>query len=202
MIGPRFPAAVLAAILVASIFLSGCTGSGGGSQPPASTVTAPVQGTATTLPETTPTGIPYTPPTTPVWVPGTVVQGEGTILIQGDVTGLKSARGNFIEEVRFTVIRAPRAESVTFEVPNTQIVFTKYGVQFGTNYEILSGDRNGDHILDEGEAFLVRVFIQPPNELYPGQTFIMAIKTPYPQVTVTAEAPPVITNTVVLATAP
>jgi len=102
------------------------------------------------------------------------------------------------------VVKAPRAEPVTFEIPNTQIIFTRNGEEFGTNYQILSGDENGDQILGEGEDFLVRVPLPPQDRLYPGQKFTLAIKNPPSrQVTVTAEVPPVLTGEpVVLARSP
>jgi hypothetical protein len=108
--------------------------------------------------------------------------------------GLRSAGGAFIDEIRFQAVKAPRAETVTFEVPNTQIVFSKSGVEFAVNYFPLSGDVNGDRILDEGEIFLVSIPLQPPNVIYRNQAFTMAIKTPpYQPVLVSAAAPPVLT---------
>jgi hypothetical protein len=136
-------------------------------------------------------------------MPGTVAQSGTAVLITGDIVGLKSARGPFIDAIQFTVVKAPRVDPVTFDIPNTQIIFTKSGKQFGSNYQILSGDENGDHILDEGESFVVLVHILPPYEIYAGQNFIMASQTPPTQVIVTAEAPPVLTDQpMVLATAP
>jgi hypothetical protein len=208
MIRLRSFAAVLAALVACSILASGCTGENGRNQPPASILTIPPT-RATPVPQTPApvqtgtTANPVTPGVTPPWTPGTVAQTGAAILIQGDITGLKSARGNFIDEIRITVVKAPRAEPVTFEIPNTQIIFTKYGVQFGVNYLILSGDVNGNQILEEGETFKIKVPIQPPYEIYPGQAFTMTIKNPpQPEVTVTAGAPPVLANTVVLARAP
>jgi hypothetical protein len=209
MVQRRSLAAVLAALMISSILFSGCTGQKGESQPPASTVTIPTTRPATPVPmATTPvlpgtTTIPFTPGPTPAWTPGTVAQGGAGILIRGDVTGLKSARGNFIDEIRFTVVKAPRAEPVTFEIPNTQIIFTKFGQQFGTNYLIIGRDNdNGDFILDDGESFDISVAIPPPDEIYPGQKFTMAIRTPQPKVTVTTEAPPVLGDSNILARAP
>ena len=209
MVRPAFLFMALAALLVSLILASGCAGQKEESQPPASTYTISTTRPAVPVPETsTPvqpgtTTNPPTPGGTPVWTPGTVTQAGAAIFIQGDVIGLKPARGNFIDEIRFTVVKAPRAESVTFEVPNTQIIFTKFGEQFGTNYQILSGDENGDHILDEGETFVVQISILPPYEVYAGQKFTMAIKNPpQPQVTVTTEAPPVLEDSNILARAP
>jgi hypothetical protein len=208
MAGSRFLAAVLAAALVCSIVVSGCTGQPGMSQPPASTVTIPTRRPTTPVPVTqTPiqtgmTTILVTQSVTPVWTPGTVTQAGSAILIQGDVTGLRSERGNFIDAIQFTVVKAPRAEPVTFEIPNTQIILTEYGEQFGTNYQILSGDVNGNHILGDGERFVVQVPIPAPHEIYAGQKFTMAIQNPpQPQVIVTAGAPPILTGSMVLASA-
>jgi hypothetical protein len=209
MVQRRSLAAVLAALMISSILFSGCTGQKGESQPPASTLTiattrppTPVHETITPVQPGTTTNLP-TPGVTPGWTPGTVAQGGAGILIRGDVTGLKSTRGNFIDEIRFTVVKAPRVESVTFEIPNTQIIFTKFGQQFGTNYQIIGRKNdNGDFFLDEGESFDISVPIQAPYEIYPGQKFTMAIRTPQPQVTVTAEAPPVLRDSNILARAP
>jgi hypothetical protein len=134
------------------------------------------------------------------------MQAGSSILIKGDVKGYRSAAGNFIDEIRFSVVKAPRAEDVTFEIPNTQIIFTKGGQQFGTNYQILSGDVNGNRILEEGETFLVSIPLSPEgpqNAIYPGQMFTMTIQNPpQPRVTVTARAPQAITvEPMVLATA-
>ena len=102
--------------------------------------------------------------------------------------------------------KAPRAEPVTFEVPNTQIIFSKGGQQFGVNYLILSGDVNGNRILEDGETFEVSIPFtseSPQYEIYAGQKFTMAIKNPpQPQVTVTTEAPPVLEDSNILARAP
>jgi hypothetical protein len=198
----RSVAVFLVVLLVGSILVSGCTGEKGGSQPPASIVTVttrkPVTPVATT-PAPVPTATsaaPTVPPVgTPAWAPGDVIQGDGTVLITGNVVGLRSPLGNFIDEIRFTVVKAPRVEPVTFEIPNAQIIFTKYGQQFGTNYQILrQTGGNGDAILEEGESFDVSVPIQTPYELYPGQKFTMAIKIPQTQVTVSSSAPPVLTT--------
>jgi hypothetical protein len=202
-------AAVLAALMMCSILSSGCTGQPGASQPPASTLTIATTRQTTPVP-VTPTPVqpgtttnPPTPGVTPSWTPGTVAQGGAAILIQGDVTGLKSATGNYIDEIRFTVVKAPRADPVTFEIPNTQIIFTKFGQQFGVNYQIISGDVNGNQILDEGESFDIGVPIQTPYEIYTGQKFTMVIKNPpQSQVTVTTEAPPVLRDSNILAQAP
>ena len=71
------------------------------------------------------------------------------------------------------------------------MIFTKGGSQFGVNYLVLSGDMNGNRILEEGETFRVSVPLQPPNVIYPNERFTMAIKTPpSPQVLVSATAPP------------
>jgi hypothetical protein len=198
----------IAGTLICSILLSGCTGEKVPPQPPASTMTIPTRRPTTPVPET-PTPIetatiasPVTPGVTPVWTPGSVSQTGAAILIQGDIIGLRSPQGNFIDELRFTVVKAPRAEPVTFGIPDTQIIFTKYGREFGTNYN-LTGDGAEDHVLDEGETFVVRVFIPPPYEIYAGQRFTMAIKNPpNAPVTVTTEAPPVLQDRQVLARAP
>ena len=209
MIQLRFLAAVLAALVICSILSAGCTGQKGESQPPASTLTIPTTRPATPVPVTsTPvqpgtTTNPPTPVVTPEWTPGTVAQGGAVVLITGDVLGLKSVRGTFIDEIQFTVVKAPRAEAVTFEIPNTQIIFTKFGVQFGVNYQITGRHNdNGDLVLDDGEAFDISIPIQTPYEIYPGQKFTMAIKTPQTQVTVTTEAPPVLSASNILARAP
>lgn len=200
---------VIAGILVCSILTSGCTGEKAPPQPPASTVTirtgrptTPVPETPAPSPaETIPT--PVTPAPTPEWTPGTVSQGGAALLISGDVVGIRAPQGNFIDELRFTLVKAPRAEPVTLAIPDTQIILTKFGREFGTNYLILSGDENRDQVLDEGETFVLRVIIPPPYEIYAGQKFTMAIKSPpRPQVTVTAEAPPVLSDRQVLARAP
>ncbi|MDD1664763.1 MAG: hypothetical protein LUQ32_05360 [Methanomicrobiales archaeon] len=201
MVYLRLLAPVLIALVVCSIFSSGCTGQKGETQPPASTLTiattkpvTPVPATSTPVRTGTPVN-PVTPIVTPVWTPGTISQGGAAILIQGDIVGLRSAGANFIDELRFTVVKSPRAEPVTFEIPSTQIIFTKFERQFGTNYQILSGDTNGDLILDEGETFVVQVSIPPPYEIYAGQKFTMAIKNPpLPQITVVTQAPPVFTT--------
>jgi hypothetical protein len=218
----RFPsvlqAVVLALLVMGAVLAPGCTGEKGQSQPPASllTVTArrPVTPVLTTPgPVLTGTASTPTPPAatlaaTPAWVPGTVVQEGSAILIEGDVTGYKSPRGNFIDEIRFMVHLAPRAEPVTFEVPNTQIIFTRAGTyQYGVNYLVLSGDLNQNGILEPGEDFLVSIPISPESpqyEIYAGEKFTMAIKNPpQPQVTVTTSAPPVLsTDPMILARAP
>jgi len=208
----RFLAPVLAALVVCSILASGCTGEKGVSQPPASVKTMPTTRPATPVPVTTtpvlpgtPT-IPFTPGVTPAWTPGTVAQAGAAALIQGDITGLKSARGNFIEEIRFTLVKAPQAEPVTFEIPNTQIVFTKGGQQYGVNYLILSGDVNGNRILEDGETFLVSIPFtseSPQYEIYAGEMFTMTIQNPpQPRVTVTTQAPSVLSASNILARAP
>jgi hypothetical protein len=214
----RFAAAFLAFLVLGAVLASGCTGGDGGSQPPASTRTLPTTRPATpvsttTAPVQTMTTAPvYTPVTTqvvtPAWTPGTVSQAGSSILIQGDVMGYRSARGNFIDEIRFSVVLAPRAEPVTFEIPNTQIIFTKQGTpQFGVNYLPISGDLNGDGKLDTGETIRVSIPLSSESAqyaIYPGQKFTMAIKNPpQPQVLVTTEAPPVLTtDPMVLARAP
>jgi hypothetical protein len=153
--------------------------------------------------ETTQT--PVTPAPAPAWTPGIVAQSGGAILIKDDVVGLKSAQGNYIDEIRFTVVKVPRAEPVTFEIPNTQIVFKKTGPEFAVNYLILSGDMNGNQILEDGEAFLVSIPFPPQSpqyEIYAGQEFTMTIMNPpQPPVIVTATAPPVLTDSMILARA-
>jgi hypothetical protein len=211
MVQLRSLAAFLGALMICSILSSGCSGQPGASQPPASTLTIPTTTRQATPVPMTPTPVqpgtttnPPTPGVTPSWTPGTVAQSGATILITGDVVGLKSTRGNFIDEIRFTVVKAPRVEPVTFEIPNTQIIFTKFGVQFGTNYQIIGRHNdNGDNILDEGESFDISVPIQTPYEIYTGQKFTMAIKNPpQSQVIVTTETPPVLSDSNILARAP
>lgn len=207
MVQLRFPAAVLAALVVCSILASGCTAQNGGSQPPAFTMTIATRRPTIPVPETPmpvqtgTTAKPATPGVTSVWTPGIVYQTGAAILIKGNVIGLKSARGPFIDAIQFTVVKAPQAEPVNFEIQNTQIIFTKFGQQFGTNYQIiLRENANEDKILEEGESFVISVPIQPPFEIYAGQKFSMAIKNPpQPQITVTTEAPPVLKDSMVLA---
>ena len=213
MVQLRFLAAVLASLMICSILSSGCTGQTGETQPPASTLTIATTRPATPVPETTPpvitgtTPIPYTTGVTPTFTPGTVAQAGAAILIRGDVLGLKSATGNFIKEIQFTVVKAPQAEPVTFEVPNTQIIFTKGGQQFGVNYLILSGDVNGNRILEDGETFEVSIPFTPESpqyEIYAGEKFTMTIQNPpQPRVIATTQAPSVLTDEpMVLAQAP
>jgi hypothetical protein len=209
MVKLGFPAAALAALVVCLILVSGCTEQKGGSQPPASTMTIATRQPTTPVPETPmpiPTGTapnPLTPGVTPAWTPGTVSQAGTAILIKGTVIGLKSVRGPFIDAIQFTAVKAPQAEPVNFELENTQIIITESGRQSGTNYQILSGDENGDHILDEGESFALLVPIPPPYEIYPGQEFTMTIQNPpHAQVVVTTRAPPVLTDSMILARAP
>jgi len=210
MVRVRLIGAVLLAFMVCSILACGCSGQKGQTQPPASILTIPTRSPATPAPgtpipvQTVTTASPVTPGVTLVWAPGSVAQTGTAILITGDVLGLRSARGNYIDAIQFTVVKAPQAYPVTFEIPNTQIIFTEYGEQFGTNYQILSGDENGNQILEEGETFLVQVPIPPPHEIYSGQMFTMAIQNPpQPPVVVSAGAPPVLTaQPMVLASAP
>ena len=209
----RFPVAVLVVLLACLILAAGCTGGTGGSQPPARTLTIPTTRPATPMPVTTApvqteaTTAPVTTVIVPAWTPGTITQDGTSILIRGDVLGYKASQGNYLAEIRFKVVKAPRAEPVTFEIPSTQIIFKKSGINpYGVNYEILSGDLNGDRILDEGERFLVRIrFTSDASQyaIYGGQTFTMAIKNPpRPDVLVTASAPAVLTSDpVVLASA-
>jgi hypothetical protein len=198
-------AAILAALLLGSILVSGCTGDGGGSQPPASIVTMTTRRPATPVPETmeppaTVTGVTSVPTSTtmatiPEQTPGSIIQDESALLITGDVMGYRSQNGGYIDEIRFTVVKAPRAGEVTLDVTNTQIVFTKDNTQYAVNYLLLSGDLNGDRILDPGETVLVSIPLQPPNVIYTNQRFTMAIKTPpYQPVVVSAKAPPVLTT--------
>jgi hypothetical protein len=196
-------AAVLGFLVMSSILTAGCTGEKVPPQPPASTITIPTTRQVTVTPEPwTPgpvqTTTPGTPPTaafTPVWTPGSIAQEGTAILIRGDVLGYKSPTSSYIDEIRFTVVKAPRVDPVTLDIPQTQIVFTRDGKQYAVNYLQVSGDENGDRILDEGEAILVSVPFQPPNVIYTNQKFIMAIQTPpYPQVMVTGIAPPVLTT--------
>jgi hypothetical protein len=211
MVRLRFFAPVLAVLVVCSILAAGCTGQSGVPQPPASTLTIPTTRPATPVPGTAvpvQTGTAASPATIPGVTPapnlGTVTQAGSAILIQGDVRGFKSATGNYIDELQFSVVKAPRADPVTFDIPNTQISFTKEGVQFGVNYLPISGDLKGDRVLDAGETFLVRVPLPPQNVIYPGQMFTMAIQNPpNPRVVVSAQAPSVLTvDPMVLARAP
>jgi len=213
-----FPVMVLAMFVAGAVFAAGCTGEKGQSQPPASLLTPTTRPPITPAPTTpghvtaTTTAAPVPPVTTvttpPVYVPGTVSQEGSAILIDGDVTGYKSSRGDFIDEIRFMVRLAPRAEPVTFDVPNTQIIFTRAGIpQYGVNYLVLSGDENGNRILEPNETFLVSIPLSPESpqyEIYAGEEFTMAIKNPpNPQVTVITSAPPVLTaDPMVLASAP
>jgi len=201
---PRFAflTLILAAAVISLVIVSGCTGGQVTPQTTPSVPTSPATSSAITVPVTTvpaataaTTGQPP-PVVTPAWTPGTVLQSGSAILITGNVYGLKSTTGNYIDEIRFTAVKNPRADPVTFEIPNTQIIFSKNGVPpFGVNYHILSGDENGDQILGNGETFMVQVFIQPPNEIYAGETFTMAIQNPpNQQVIVDAEAPPVLSD--------
>ena len=214
MVRPRFLAPVLAALVVLAILAAGCTGQNEGSQPPASTMTIPTTRPTIPVTGTTQPVVPGTIVTTipsvvvtPQYTPGAILQAGSAILVQGDVIGFKSATGNFIDEIRFSVVKAPRAEPVTFDVPNTQIIFTKGGQQYGVNYLILSGDLNGNGILDDGETFLVSIpFTSDASQyaIYAGQMFTMTIQNPpQPRVTVTTQAPPVLTDAqIVLAQAP
>jgi len=198
----RYITAVLAGLVVCLILVAGCTGQKGESQPPASTLTIPTR-PATPVPvtsapvRTATTTIPVTPVVTPAWTMGSIVQTGASILI-GDVVGLKNANGNFIDELRFTAVKAPRAEPVTFEIPNTQIIFTKGGQEFGVNYIILSGDRDKNQILEDGETFVVSIPLPPQSpqyDIYAGQKFTMAIENPpQPDIIVTTQAPPVLTD--------
>ena len=210
----RFLSAVLMVLVVFLVLGSGCTG-GPPPQPPASIRTLPTTRPVTLPPVTLPpattppaTTTPVPTPTvqvTPAWTPGSVSQSGSSILIQGDVVGYKSSKGNFIDEIRFNVVLAPRAEPVTFDTPNTQIIFTKPGTTpYGVNYLILSGDTNGNGLLDPGETFRVSIPFTsdaPQYVIFGGQSFIMAIQNPPQQpVVVAASAPPVLTDpTVVLA---
>jgi hypothetical protein len=205
MVNLRLFAPVLAALVVCSIFSSGCTGQKGETQPPATTLTiattrppAPVPVTSTPIGTGTTPAYTVTPIVTPIWTPGTVSQGGAAILIKGDIIGFKSATGNFIQEIQFSVVKAPRAEPVTFEVPNTQIVFTRGGQPYGVNYLILSGDVNGNRILETGETFLVSIPFTsdtPQYDIFAGQMFTMTIQNPpQPRITVTTQAPPALTD--------
>jgi len=213
---PRFPAAVLAMLVAASILAAGCTGEKGGPQPlptpltvtPRRTVTpvpvtpTPVETMATTVPVT-----PVIPVVAPVWTPGSITQEGSSILIQGPVMGYKAPQGDYLAEIRFTVVKAPRADPVTFEIPSTQIVFKKTGTNpYAVNYLILSGDLNGDRILDPGESFLVSIPFTsdaPQYAIYGGQRFTMTIKNPpQPDIVVATGVPTVLpSDPVVLASA-
>ncbi|HVP24801.1 MAG TPA: hypothetical protein VMS81_02350 [Methanomicrobiales archaeon] len=210
MIQLRFTAAVLFVFMACLILSSGCTGQQGETQPPASTLTLPTTRPVTPAPVTpTPVQTVTTMPAattivTPVFTPGTVSQSGSAILIQGDVAGYKAAAGNFIDEIRFNVVKAPRAEPVTFEIPNTQVIFTMNGREFGVNYIPISGDVNGNRILEDGETFLVSITLAPPNLIYAGQVFTMTIQNPpQPNVVLAARVPSVFTDDqIVLAKAP
>ena len=201
----RFATVVLAVLVIGSIIAAGCTGETGGSRTPVPTQTMPTRRTVTPVPVTTTpvptvaTTVPVTTAVPPAWTPGSITQDGSSILIDGDVTGYKSPQGNYLDEIRFTVVKAPRAEPVTFEIPSTQIIFTKTGSNsYAVNYLILSGDLNGDRILDPGERFVVSIrFTSDASQyaIYAGQKFTMAIKNPpQPQVLVSASAPPVLTS--------
>ena len=212
MVRPGSLALVLAVLTVVSILFSGCTGQNGASQPPASILTIPTTRPATPFPVTStpiqpgPTTIPPTPAVTPVWTPGFVAQDGAAIIIRGDVIGLKSPTGNFIDEIRFTVVKDPRAEPVTFEIPSTQIIFARSGPPYGVNYLILSGDVNGNRILENGETFVVSIHFtsdSPQYDIFAGQAFTMTIQNPpLPRVIVTTQAPPVLGDSNILAQSP
>ena len=212
MAQPRFLAPALVVLVTCSILAAGCTGQNQGSQPPASTMTIPTTRPVTPVEVTTLPGQPATIVTTipsivvtPQYTPGTVLQAGSAILIQGDVIGYKSAVGNFIDEIRFNVVKAPRADPVTFDVPNTQIIFTKGGQQYGVNYLILSGDLNGNRILEDGETFQVSIpFTSEASQyaIYAGQMFTMTIQNPpQPRVTIVTGAPSVLQDSNILARA-
>ena len=201
----RFATVVLAMVVIGSILAAGCTGEQGGSPTTAPTPTMPTRRTVTPVPVTTTpvqtmaTTVPVTTVVPPAWMPGSITQEGSSILIDGAVMGYKSSQGNYLDEIRFTVVLAPRAEPVTFEIPETQIIFTKTGSNpYAVNYLILSGDLNGDRILDPGERFVVSIrFTSDASQyaIYAGQQFTMAIKNPpRPQVYVSASAPPVLTS--------
>ncbi|HTY52232.1 MAG TPA: hypothetical protein VMB35_03450 [Methanomicrobiales archaeon] len=205
MPGSRFMAAALAALAVCAVLAAGCTGGETPPQPPASTLTIPTTTRPVTpVPSTPPpvltgtTPVPYTTGVTPSYTPGPVVQAGSAILITGDVVGYKSPTGNFLDEIRFSVIKAPRAEDVTFEIPNTQMIFTKGGQSFGVNYQVLSGDLNANNVLEDGETFVVSIpFLAETsqNDIFAGQGFTMSIQNPpQPRVTVTTSAPAVLTD--------
>jgi len=205
MPGSRFMAAALAALAVCAVLATGCTGGEAPPQPPASTLTiATTTRPATPVPSTPPpvltgtTPVPYTTGITPSYTPGSVAQAGSAILITGDVDGYKSPVGNFLDEIRFSVVKAPRAEDVTFEIPNTQIIFTKNGQSLGVNYQILSGDQNGNNVLEDGETFVVSIpFLAetPQNDIFAGQGFTMSIQNPpQPRITVTTSAPAALTD--------
>jgi hypothetical protein len=161
----------------------------------------------TLTPATTRQTVPVTTPA-PVWTPGTITQEGAAIQIREDVFGYKAPTAGYLSEIRFSVEKAPRAEPVTFEIPNTQMIFTKPGnPQYGVNYLILSGDINGNRILEEGETFLVSIPFTsdaPQYAIYAGQQFTMSIKNPpQPPVIVTLSAPPILTtDPMVLARSP
>ena len=194
----RFIAAALAVLVVASILASGCTGSSGGPQPPASVITIPTKRPTTPITETPVTATTVTtatpaPVVTPAWTPGSIVQDGTALLIRGDVRGYKYPTANYIDEIRFTVVTAPRADEVPLDTLYTQIVFTKSGTPYTANYLPVSGDLNNDRVLDKGETILLSIPLQPPNVIYANEKFTMAIKTPpYAQVLVTSSAPPVL----------
>src|SRR5512136_2322358 len=187
MVRPVFPLAILITLAIILALVSGCTGQGGGSQPPVTTPTIPTPRittprVTTSLPLTTRTTVPVTTGVTPSWTPGSIVQEGAAIQIRGDIVGYKAPQANYLNEIRFTVVLAPRAEPVTFEVPNTQIIFTKPGIpQYGVNYLVLSVDINVNFILETGETFLVSIpftAYSSQNPIFVGQAFTMAIKNP------------------------
>ncbi|MDD1671249.1 MAG: hypothetical protein LUQ67_08090 [Methanomicrobiales archaeon] len=211
MVRPQLLTTVLAVFLILLSLAPGCTGQGG-SQPPASTLTIPptrVTAPPLTTPPPSPAGttMPTTiPEVTPVWTPGTVLQENSAFLIMGNVLGFRSQNGAYIDEIRFSVVKAPRAEPVTFEDQSTQIVFTKGGTRYSNIYRIIDGDRNGNGLLEEGEAFLISVPLPPQvpeRDIYPNQQFTMAIQNPpNAPVIVTATAPRSLTDApMILATA-
>jgi hypothetical protein len=201
MVKHWYTAAAFSVFMACLILSCGCTGQQGETQPPASTLTLPTTRPATPTPVTpTPVQTVTTVPAattivTPGYTPGTITQAGSAILIKGDVVGYRAAAGNYIDEIRFNIVKDPRAEPVTFEIPNTQIIFTKGGVHFGVNYLILSGDMNGNTILEDGETFLVSIPLAAPNLIYAGQTFTIAIQNPpQQQVIVTTQAPSVLSD--------
>ncbi|HXW98525.1 MAG TPA: hypothetical protein VEI51_02245 [Methanomicrobiales archaeon] len=195
MVRHRFASALLVVLVISLILACGCSSPGpAGSQPPAATMTIQTRRPTIAEPETTQpavtatTILPVTTVVTPVWTPVAVSQAGSAIQIDGDIVGLKSATANAIDEIQFSVVKSPRADPVSFQIPDTQIVFTKNGGQYTVGYRIISGDLNKDSILDQGEIFMIDVPLAPQYMIYPNEAFTMAIQSP-PSTPVTVTTP-------------
>jgi len=202
MVNHRYATALLAVLVMSLVLACGCSSPGpAGSQPPAATMTIQTRRPTVAVPETplpaaTETTIPpVTMVVTPAWTPVTVSQAGSSIQVDGDIVGLKSATGNAIDDIQFSVVKSPRSDPVSFQIPDTQIIFTKNGMQYGVGYRIISGDLNKDNILDQGEIFMVDVPLAPQYVIFPNEAFTMAIQNPpSTPVTVTVASMPAITG--------